>query len=68
MRDCGATVVLRCVVEHGMTVMERVLHEHYGKRKRRLYICFVVLEKAFDRVPKKVIEWALKKRSKLHKS
>ena len=30
--------------------MTRMLWENYGKKKRRLYICFVVLEKAFDRV------------------
>ena len=27
-----------------------------------MLVCFVDLEKAFDRVPKKVIEWALRKK------
>ena len=40
----------------------RMLQEKYGKKKRRLYMCFVDLEKAFDRVPRKVIEWALRKK------
>ena len=27
-----------------------------------LYVCFVDLEKAFDRVPRKVMEWEVRKR------
>jgi hypothetical protein len=42
--------------------MTRMLQEKYGKKKRKLYMCFVDLEKAFDRVPRKVIEWALRKK------
>lgn len=42
--------------------MARMLQESYGKKKRKLYMCFVDLEKAFDRVPRKVIEWALRKK------
>jgi hypothetical protein len=43
--------------------MARMLHERYGRKKRKLCMCFVDLEKAFDRVPRKVIEWALRKKS-----
>ena len=28
-----------------------------------LYMCFVDIEKAFDRVPRKVMEWAMKKKN-----
>ena len=27
-----------------------------------MYMCFVDLERAFDRVPRKVLEWAIRKR------
>ena len=27
---------------------------------KKLYVCFVNMEKAFDRVPRKVIKWSLK--------
>ena len=30
--------------------------------EKKLYMCFVDLEKAFDRVLRKVLEWAMKKR------
>ena len=30
--------------------------------EKKLYMCFVDLEKTFDRVPKKVMEWALRKK------
>ena len=34
----------------------------FVKEKKRLYMCLVDLEKAFDRVPRKVMEWALRKK------
>ena len=41
--------------------MARMLQEKYD-RKKKLYMCFVDLEKALDRVPRKVIECALRKK------
>ena len=40
----------------------RQLQERYrGKHRRELWWAFVDLEKAFDRVPRKVVEWAMRK-------
>ena len=38
-----------------------MLQEQYARKKKKLYMCFVDLEEAFDRVPRKVIEWALRR-------
>ena len=40
----------------------RRLQEEYRDKEKKLYMCFVDLEKAFDRVPRKVMEWAMRKR------
>ena len=42
-------------------IMRRMQQKHHAKRQR-LCMCFVDLEKAFDRVPKKVFEWAMRKK------
>ena len=44
------------------TFIVRRMQEKYIGKKKKLFMCFVDLEKAFDRVPRKVIEWALRKR------
>ena len=43
-------------------ILRRMQEEFRGKEKK-LYMCFVDLEKAFDRVPRKVMKWALRKKS-----
>ena len=39
------------------------LQEDYHAEGKRLYICFVDPEKAFDRVQRKVLEWAMRKKA-----
>ena len=39
----------------------RQLQERYLDNKKKLYFDFVDLEKAFDRVPKEVVGWSLRK-------
>ena len=42
-------------------VVRRMQEEHRDKKKK-LYMCFVDIEKAFDRVPTKGMEWAMRKK------
>ena len=46
---------------HALFLLRRMQEEFRG-REKKLYMCFVDLEKTFDRVPRKVLEWALKKK------
>ena len=39
----------------------RQVQEKYKTEKKKLYYAFVDLEKAFDRVPREVVRWALRK-------
>ena len=38
------------------------MQKEFCGREKKLYMCFVDLEMAFDRVPRKVMEWALRKK------
>ena len=38
------------------------MQEEYRNKKKKLCVCFVDIEKAFDRVPRKVMEWAMRKK------
>ena len=47
------------MLERGMTdalFVVRRMPEKYRDKKKKLYTCFVVIEKAFDRVPRNVME------------
>ena len=39
----------------------RSMQEEYRDKKKKLYMCSVYIEKAFDRVPRKVTEWVMRK-------
>ena len=42
-------------------LVRRLQEEHRAKDKR-MYMCFVDLEKAFDRAPRRVMDWAMRKK------
>ena len=46
----------------GAIFIVRQLQEKFAGKKKQLYHIFVDLEKAFDRVPREVIAWALRKK------
>ena len=41
----------------------RRMQEEYQKKDKKWYMCFVDMEKAFDRVPRKLMEWTMRKKS-----
>ena len=45
-------------------LVRRLQEEHRAKDKR-MYMCFVDLEKAFDKVPRRVMKWAMRKKGLL---
>ena len=44
-------------------VIVRRMQKEYQKKDKKLYMCFVDTEKAFDRVSRKVMEWAMRKKA-----
>ena len=42
-------------------LVRRLQEEHRAKDKR-MYMCFVDLEKTFDRVPRRMMEWTMRKK------
>jgi len=48
----------------GAVFIVRQLQEKFETKKKQLYHIFVYLEKAFDRVPREVIAWALRRKGR----
>ena len=46
---------------HALFILRRI-KEEFREREQKLYMCFVDLEKTFERVPRKVMKWALRKK------
>ena len=46
----------------GAIFIVRRMPEEYQKKDKKLYMCFVDMEKAFDRMPRKVMEWAMREK------
>ena len=40
----------------------RMMQEAYHAKQKKLHMCFVVQDKSFDRVPRNVLEWAMRKK------
>ena len=40
----------------------REMQEEYQSKQKKLYMCFVDMEKAFNRVSRKAIDWAMRKK------
>ena len=40
----------------------RLMQEEYHAKGKKLYMCFVDLEKAFDRLRRNVLEWSMRKK------
>ena len=38
----------------------RRMQEEYMDKKKKLYMCFVDIEKTFDKVPRKMMGWAMR--------
>ena len=52
MSDRGTT--------NAMFILRWLREEYYAKEER--YMCFVGLKKVFDKVPRKLLEWAMRKK------
>ena len=53
-------ILALCLREDDAVFILRTLQEEYHAKGKKLYMCFVDLEKALDRVPRKVLEWVLR--------
>ena len=54
------SVKCKCTID-AVFILRRIQKEYLDKQKK-LYMCFVELETVFDRVLRKVVEWAMRKK------
>ena len=52
---------MQYLLQDSCKTVARQLQERYRGKHRELWWAFVDLEKAFDRVPSKVVEWTMRK-------
>jgi len=52
---------MKCKGTTDAIFMARQMQENFRVKGKKLYFGFVDLEKAFDRVPREVISWAMRK-------
>jgi len=52
---------MKCKGTTDAIFMARQMQENFRLKGKKLYFGFVDLEKAFDRVPREVISWAMRK-------
>ena len=57
---CNLALCLKGTID-AVFILRRMQEEYHAKGKM-LYIYFVDVEKAFDRVPSKVLKWAMSKK------
>ena len=61
LKKSQAKLVQTCHLCHDKVLTLRRLQEEYHA-KVKSYLCFVDLKKAFDRVSRKVLQWAMRKK------
>ena len=57
---CNLALCLRGTIAAAF-ILRRMQEEHHVKGKK-IYMCFVDIDKAFDRVPRKLLKWAMMKK------
>ena len=49
---------------NAVSILRRLQEGHYAK-ETKLYMCFVNIDRAIDRVPRKVLKWAMRMKGML---
>ena len=57
---CNLALCLRIGTIDAVSILKRM--QEYHAKEKKLYMCFVDLKKAFDRVPRQALEWELRKK------